>query len=279
MPYLIRLAYRLLRICSKPEWFKIRLVELKNDLLSRNYNPKVIQDAFKRIEAVTREKALLRVEKKASEREPLVVTYHPSLPSLSKIVRKHHRVMIKSSSKLKRCFKAPSLIAYRRSPNLRDILIQAKLPKRKTSRKTGGFYPCGRFCALCQVSGKHTTHQNLVTGQVWSINRRIDCLTTNVVYKITCRKCAFFLYIGMTSRRFCDRVQEHRSYIYAALSGKAIEQPTGVHFSQNGHDARDMLAVAIEEVIPKNDIRILEQREKYWIMKYEAVEFGANSRS
>ena len=80
----------------------------------------------------------------------------------------------------------------------------------------------------------------------------------------------------MTSRRFCDRVQEQRSYIYAALSGKTIEQPTGVHLSQNGHDARDMLAVAIEEVIPKNDIRILEQRE-YWIMKYEAVEFGANS--
>ena len=97
-----------------------------------------------------------------------------------------------------------------------------------------------------------------------------------------CKKCTpknlWGPYIGETERRFCDRVQEHRSYIYAALSGKAIDQPTGVHFSQKGHDARDMLAVAIEEVIPKNDIRILEQREKYWIMKYEAVEFGANSR-
>ena len=49
--------------------------------------------------------------------------------------------------------------------------------------------------------------------------------------------------------------------------------------AESGHDARDMLAVAIKEVIQKNDIRILEQREKYWIMKYDAVEFGANSRS
>ena len=113
---------------------------------------------------------------------------------------------------------------------------------------------------------------------VWHINRRIDCLTTNVVYKIWCNKCDDFLYIGMTTRRFCDRVQEHRSYIYAAISGKAIDQPAGVHFSQPGHDARNMIAIAIEEVIPKDKPEILIQREKVWIRRYDAVDYGANTR-
>ena len=81
----------------------------------------------------------------------------------------------------------------------------------------------------------------------------------------------------MTTRRFCDRVQEHRGYIYAAISGKGNDQPSGIHFSQPGHDARNMLAIAIEEVIPK-DIQILIKREKVWIRRYDAVDYGANTR-
>ena len=56
IPY--SLAYRLLRICSMPEQFQQRLEELKNDLLSREYKPKIIEDAFKRIGKITREEAL-----------------------------------------------------------------------------------------------------------------------------------------------------------------------------------------------------------------------------
>ena len=147
-----------------------------------------------------------------------------------------------------------------------------------SNRQTGGFYPCQRFCAVCQISGKHTTHEDKKTDVVWHINRRIDCLTTNVVYKIWCNICDDFLYIGMTTRRFCDRVQEHRSYIYAAISGKAIDKPTGIHFSQPGHDARNMIAIAIEEVIPKDKPEILIQREKVWIRRYDAIDYGANTR-
>ena len=106
----------------------------------------------------------------------------------------------------------------------------------------------------------------------------LTCLTTNVVYKIWCNICDDFLYIGMTTRRFCDRVQEHRSYAYAAISGKGNDQPTGIHFSQPGHDARNMLAIAIEEVIPKDKPEILIQREKVWIRRYDAIDYGANTR-
>ena len=44
IPY--SLAYKLLRICSKEETFLLRLEELRKDLLSRSYKPRIIDDAF-----------------------------------------------------------------------------------------------------------------------------------------------------------------------------------------------------------------------------------------
>ena len=119
----------------------------------------MIQDAFTRARAITREEALKPVQRKESSREPMVLTYHVSLPSVSKIVKKHWTVMTDDDPKLKRCFGAPSVVAYRRGKNLRDHLVNAKLPSKKTSgRKKGGFRNCGGFCVTCNLSENNTSH-------------------------------------------------------------------------------------------------------------------------
>ena len=50
IPY--SLAYRLRRICSTDQLFEERLLELKNDLLNRNYHHKIIDQAFERARQV-----------------------------------------------------------------------------------------------------------------------------------------------------------------------------------------------------------------------------------
>ena len=276
IPY--SLGYCLLRICSTPEKFAASLENLKSDLIARQYNPKVIQDAFTRVRKVPREQALLKVHKKEnSRRPPLVVTYHPCLPPVAKLVRKHWEFMTTERPDLRKTFKSPSVVAYRRSKNLRDLLIRAKLPKKRSSRPAGGFHPCyrnGWYCEVCKVSGKHATHTNRKTGQTWKIHRNLSCLTRNVVYKIECRQWPDFFYIGETGRRFCDRICDHRSY----ANQKDQSQPLGRHFSQPGHDWRDMIPFAIEEVIPKNNPMLRKQREKVWLRNYDALNQGANSR-
>ena len=182
--------------------------------------------------------------------------------------------MTKERPDLKKTFKRPSVVAYRRSKNLRDLLVRAKLPTRKSDRRNGGFQPCNRFCELCKVSGKHVSHTNRVTGKTWKINGNMTCLTTNVVYKVKCRKCPDFFYIGETGRRLCDRIQDHRGYANRGDNS----QPLGRHFSQPGHDWRDMIPFAIEEVIPKNDPMLRKQREKVWLRNYDALNQGANTR-
>ena len=109
IPY--SLAYRLLRICSNQETFRIRLEQLRQDLLTRSYKPRIIDEAFKRIEQIERKDAIKRVSKTKDENTALVTTYHPLMPPISKIVKKHWRVMTEESPSMKRCFNKPSVIS------------------------------------------------------------------------------------------------------------------------------------------------------------------------
>ena len=87
IPY--SLGYRLLRICSRHEDFVKRLKELKEDLLTRKYHPQIIDKAFNKVRKINRKKAIEKVTKGKEQMTTLVTEYHPNLPSLAKIVRKH----------------------------------------------------------------------------------------------------------------------------------------------------------------------------------------------
>ena len=268
------LGYRLLRICSDHTRFLTRLEELKSDLLSRSYNPKVVDDAFRRVKMIPRSEALKKVERKSSDRECFVIEYHPALPSITTCVRRHWAVMTGQSQKLKRFFPKPSLVAYKRARNLGEILVRAKVSTtRKSSRKSNGYTLCKRLCKGCILSKRATKHSCPRTKKQWDIAAPITCQTTNVIYKLSCRKCDW-IYIGETHRRFADRLQEHRGYI----TQKKLDHPTGAHFNSRGHQPSDLLPLAIERVLPKNDHMLRKCREKFWINEYQSSSYGGNTR-
>ena len=135
---------------------------------------------------------------------------------------------------------------------------------------------CKRLCILCRTSEKSRIHTCHHTKQQWDIKAPINCQTTNVIYKLTCRRCPDFVYIGETKRRFCDRVQEHRG----AITQKKLDHPIGAHFNQIGqrHGVTDMVPCAIERVLPRDDTALRKRREKLWINKYDATTVGGNRR-
>ena len=255
-------------------------LELRQDLLSRNYHPKIIQDAFDRIKKIERKDALKKVVKHKNTETTFTITYHPALPPISSIVKKHHKVMINDDPRLRRCFPKPSMVAYKRPKNLRDLLVKSKFQTGKRSiRKSNGFSRCGRgffgMCKTCELIPDHgiKNHTCHKTKESFTIKSPVTCITKNVVYKISCKKCQFF-YIGETSRRFCDRFSEHRGYV----SQKDVTKPTGEHFNKQGHSSNDMIPTIIEQVFPLNN-HLRLRREQLWINKYEAVEFGGNKKS
>lgn len=273
IPY--SLAYRLKRICSSNQKFEENLSNLKMKLLSRQYQPKIIDEAFNRARLVSRTEALKKVVKTTSDRPVFAITYHPGLPSVAKIVRTHWNVMIEQSNILKRVFPRPPMIAYRRAKSLKDILIRAKVStKRKSSRLKNGYTPCKRACMCCWISQKATTHKCYRTKKVWNINAPINCTTPDVVYKLLCRKCPPWLYIGETGRRFCDRVQDHRGYI----TRKELDHPIGHHFNLPGHSVADLVPIAFERVLPRGQDLLRKSRESFWINQYDSAFYGANTR-
>ena len=251
---------------------------MKTDLVARGYHTKIIDSAFTKVRAISRKEALKKVEKKVNEREVLSIQYHPGLPSVSKVIRKHWTVM-SDNPFLRSALPEPSMVAYKRGQNLGDKLFRAKVSsKRRSGRVQKGFKACQEGCQTCWHCKKATFHCNTRTGQKWRINHKIDCNTTNVIYKLTCKhkNCKHFVYIGETKRRLKDRFREHRGSIRNKL-----DSAIGNHFNLPGHSIADLVVEGIEKVISKDPKRIEELRkirESYWINKYDAVRYGANVR-
>ena len=158
--------------------------------------------------------------------------------------------------------------------NLKDILVKAKIETRNSTRKRTGFQKCKRSCVMCSFAVPSQKHTNPITGASFYINSHIDCTSKNVIYKLGCKKCGKFLYIGETSRRICDRFQEHRGYV----TQKNLSQPTGSHFTQAGHSVCDLTIQGIELVKPVNEPFVLKTREAFWITKYNSTKHGNNTK-
>ena len=111
IPY--SLALRIVRICSIPEQRDLGLSELKQLLLQRDYKTKIIDAAIERARNISRTEALKRViRNKSNDRPVLVVNYHPSLPSIPKIINSCWKVLTQNPY-MKNIFPKPPLIAHK----------------------------------------------------------------------------------------------------------------------------------------------------------------------
>ena len=91
----------------------------------------------------------------------------------------------------------------------------------------------------------------------------MNCGTKNVIYLISCRKCAV-QYVGETSQTLRCRFNNQRSRL-KQLCGLYLYH----HFSSDGHTLDDINIMPIEEVVLEpNDVISLPskrlQREEYW---------------
>ena len=121
------LALRLRRICSSDETFKLRTNELKTYLNKRGYNLSFLNQEIGRVNGIPRSDGIATRDTSDTNepiRLPLVITYNPSLRSVSSIIQKHFNIL-SSSPRCANVFKATLLVAFRRTNNLSDLLVIA----------------------------------------------------------------------------------------------------------------------------------------------------------
>ena len=175
------------------------------------------------------------------KRTPLVVTYHPSLTTLARIVKKHLPIL-HTSSRLKQTVPNPPLVAFRQPKNLRDLLVRAKLNTPDPPTNTGN-NTCGHArCKCCKeiVTTNYSRSHN--TGRQYNSSAHITYKARNLVYVISCKKCGL-QYVGETVTSLHIRINGHRSDIRT----KKLEKPVAAHFSQPNNSAEDLDVRGIEK--------------------------------
>ena len=145
------LALRLRRICSTDETFNTRAAQLTTYLLKRGYNRNLVTKQIQRVTDIPRRLALQTKDINKNKRVPFITTFNPSLPHISNIIKRHFHLLL-SSNRCKTVFQQLPVVAFRRSPNLRDLLVKAKLPSNLTHphpQLPSGSFRCGKNCATC----------------------------------------------------------------------------------------------------------------------------------
>ena len=137
--------------------------------------------------------------------------------------------MLKYSDRCMKALPKRPLFTTRRGKNLRDILINAKIPK--------GSYIADKppvcktkNCSICP-NVKQKDLISSVTLQNFNAAKNCTCQTKNVIYLLTCSICQK-QYVGETKRAFCVRYKEHskdiefnqdKPIVHHVLSHKELE--------------------------------------------------------
>ena len=277
IPY--SLCHRLVRICSEKDTLSKRLEELKLFLLNRNYDKKLINSSIARALNLQRSEALLKVRREKKNRIPFVVSYHPALPPLSKILKDAWRFMTLNDQRLREIFEHPPMVAFRqpRSASLRARLVKTKLPSRK-QRSLPGLKKCQQpRCNTCSFiqEGKKTVSSNNKKICI-NLQESVTCESKNVVYCISCDKaaCNFIQYIGETQAKLKVRFSQHLGYVRSADYEK---YPTGKHFNLPGHSMTNMKLSILEKCkIESSNYRKI--REAEFINKFDTLRNGLNRK-
>ena len=107
---------------------------------------------------IPRRIALLKLRTKDKEGRPIFITKYDQRHSpVQSIQLKHWRSMVKQNQYIAEVFKEPSLTAYRRQSNLRDILIKSKVPPApplRPKRNLVGMAKCDQNCTACHFVKK-----------------------------------------------------------------------------------------------------------------------------
>ena len=147
----LSLALRLRRICSTDATLNTRAAQLTTYLLKRGYSRNFITKQIRRASDIPRRLTLQTKDVNKLKRIPFITIFNPSLPHISNIVKKRYNLLL-SSNRGKKVFQ--HLLAFRRFPNLRDLLVTATLSSNSANHQLpAGSFRCGKNCATCRGQG------------------------------------------------------------------------------------------------------------------------------
>ena len=197
------LAVRGHRICSNDRDLTKYCDRLTKAFVSRGYSYEKVRKQIKRHQASN-------VRSTNHKDTPLLVTqYHPGLSKLNGILRSGFNIL-QSSVSTQGLLVAPPRTAFRRPPNLRNLLVHTDLKTHGNPISPTGSYPCNRArCKTCPIHTISTTFHSHKFGISYPILGTNNCLTRNIIYQLRCTQCQAE-YIGLSTNPLAIRMSGHR---------------------------------------------------------------------
>ena len=267
-------AMRLRRICSKSCFFEKRAEDLVEFLTNRGYKRAYVESQVDKVRRMTRAEVLSKSIQPRSTKTPFVVTYHPRLPDIGKILRELHPIL-ESSERCKNALKSVPFVAFRKPKSLGDYLVHAKVNSRgpRDTDLLGTVKCSSRRCEVCHYLEEKSEFKGSHEDRTYSINYHLDCNSSNVVYLITCQQCSL-QYVGSTVTKFRLRFNNHKSRIRRhGRMGPAERERDDVlyqHFWSEGHNGlSDMKIQLIDRVNGEEQLR---DKEGQWAYRLNTLD-------
>ena len=234
-------------MCFSQETLSTRVTQLKHHLLNRGYPAKIIDEQIQKAVSVPRSEALQYQEKKSGNRIPFVVTYHPTHSTIASTIHKYLPIL-HTSSRCKEAIPEPPMVAFRRATNIKDLVVRSSLKAPSAEATNMGFSPCKQCTACKHQHGEHRIQHTVsinsitstTTGENFTIRHSLNCLTNDITYVITCKRCSQ-QYVGETKRTLKQRRLEH-----CGDAKNKREKPVARHCNLPGHLRNDITIMAVD---------------------------------
>ena len=191
---------------------------------------------------------------------PFVVTCHPRLKALGKIIHENLSLFY-MNDEVKDTFTPGLMLSFRTSQKLSSYLVRAKL---YPLERTVGSRKCSKKrCEVCENVQNSDTFRSSVTSETFKINHRLTCDDKCLVYLFTCKTCSK-QYTGETTDQFRLRWNNYKSNDRKFKRGEpCMQEHLFEHFYSDGHNG--FLEDVAITLIDKTDRRDPKNRENYWM--------------
>ena len=233
---------RFQRICSRPEDCTLATQTLFRALKRRGYPRSLLRTVRKNFNNTRSPAQKDRFKNKHIV--PFVATYSPYTTQAIRRAKKHFEDTMSGTSLAQNIEIIP---AYKRNPNLRDMLVRAKLP-----------LPSARPVS----PGRCRTVTNPTTKNTYLTQRNITLKHCNCIYKIECGRCKK-VYVGETRNSLSARLSTHK---YNIRTGKKPNTFLEQHFA--AHGLQNLKLYGLQHN-PHWSTRERKGMEHFWIQKLD----------
>ena len=258
---------RIKRLCSDDHKLQKHLENLKNWFFERGYPGGLIDEQLQTVKRKSREE-LLRPKgmDNKSVGVPFVVTYHPHLKNIRKIIKKHIKHLY-ADRKVTSVFTPLLFVSFCYLRNLTSHLVRSKSYPQKW--KTGSSKCNSPRCLTCNNIKECDTFTSYATKETFKISHHFNCSSKCLTYLFACKVC-WKHYVGSTTNKFRYQWNNYKNCQRKAERGEDhMQKYLHDYFLSEDHDG--LLNNAEIILIDKTDPSDPERREELWRTKLRTL--------